>query len=173
MPQLRIRYSQSPWRARGPGFPRAWVNGLLLPRTTLRSRAYLPDATERMAIGADAYPFWHVLDYPAVAGLASADGQILPEQDFTLLALMGVSQQLAGLRTEFYQVISKDTGLRMSNLPVNNVNLLGTGQEPFFLRRPYPMPNQRAVLNRMINRAAVANTAQVVLYGMKQKGAEN
>jgi hypothetical protein len=59
-------------------------------------------------------------------------------------------------------------GFRMSRTGINNANIFGTAQNPFILRRPFPMPNNCSLLNKIANMTTNTNAVQLVFYGMKR-----
>lgn len=149
--------------------PRRWALGLITPQRKLASRAYYPGPVVRFALGDSKRAYWHVLDY-TLAARRSADNEIIPQDGFVLMALTGNSQRAPGFRTQFFQVLDGKNGLRWSRTGVNFPNLLGSGALPFVLRRPYPAPELRAILNRVGNLDTVdaqTNAVQIVLYGVK------
>lgn len=148
------------------GVPRRWALGLMTPRRTLASSAFLPNATEQHALPAGQQPYWHVMNY-SLAARGSDDSDILPDNSFTLLAILGSSTGVG--RTQFYQVIDGESGARMSRVGVNFANVLGSAQNPFLLKKPYRMPDRMQLLNRTGDLSNAANTVQVVLFGAKEK----
>ncbi len=163
-------FPRGPWpRGRGR-FPQGWKYGFLTPIRTLASAAWLPGGPERRALGEyNRLPFWHVINY-APAGLTALDDQILPKANFVALAFIGNATQGPGsYQTHFFQMANTEgTGFRLSRIAVIEGNAVGTGALPFILRRPYPMPNLLSLMNRITNRATVANTIQICVYGVQE-----
>jgi hypothetical protein len=154
--QSRAVLTPSVWERGASAWPRAWGVGKILPRRV------------RVALAGAIHPYWHVINN-ALAARESQDSDILPDDDFTAIALIGsATEPPRSFRSQFYQVVDPDNGYQISRLPVNQENLLGTAQRPFLLRNPYPMPNRHAFLNRTQNMRNAANTAQTVIYGVKE-----
>lgn len=154
--QSRAALTPSVWERGSTAWPRMWGVGIILPRRV------------RLSLAGAAHPYWHVIA-SALAARESQDSDILPDDDFTAIALIGsATEPERSFRSQFYQVVDADNGYQISRLPVNQENLLGSAQRPFLLRHPYPMPNRHAFLNRTQNMRNAANTAQTVIYGVKE-----
>ena len=159
-----------PWRrARSGTFPRGWRYGFLMPQFGLASSAWLPGAQERRALGLNRSPYWHVIDY-APGALASLDDEMLPTGNFVMLALMATSTQGPNsFQSQFFQVLDRQGGgARFSRVGVIDENQFGRAQNPFIWKRPYPMPDLFSLMNRTANRATVANTVQLAIYGVQE-----
>lgn len=152
---------------------RAWAGygpvrialGLMTPRRKLASSAYFPGPRARLHLRGAKMPYWQVINY-SLDSRESGDSRVVTGKDFTLVALMGNSDQAGeSFRTQFYHLVDKRRGFRFSRTGLNVGNALGNGADPFILRRPYSMPSETALLNRTQNLATVTNTIQVAAYG--------
>lgn len=161
---------KQPWGFGQASFPSGWRYGLLLPRRTVASRAYLPGPKERMALGRTRIPFWWVMDF-TLEPQASGDGTITPIYNFTLLSMMATSEQEAGFRTQNFQLSDNcGSGAAFSRVGIDFPNAAGTAQRPLFIKKPYPMPNMLSLLNRTANLDATVDTTndvQLAFYGVR------
>lgn len=175
--QSRIPWPRSAWGFGGRSYPRGYSYGLLLPRRTLRTRAYVPDARDRMALGHGKLPYWHVMNF-SLASQETQDGAIVPTDNFILLAMMGTSTPFTvgvdlPFRTQSFQLTdTSGNGVRFSTVGVDGENFVGTAQRPMIIKRPYPTPNMLSILNRTANRSTSANTVQLAFYGVKDVDAQ-
>lgn len=166
-------WPRKPWGFGQVSFPEQYEYGFLRPDRMMRSVAYVPDAKERRLLGQSKLPYFHVMNFP-LGPQESLDGNILPTDNFVMLALMGTSetsdQEVAGkFRTQFFQLTDDaGNGVRFSSTGVNGENAVGTAQKPLFIKRPYPCPNMLAILNRTANRNTIPNDVQIVVYGVKE-----
>jgi len=167
-------WPRKPWGFGQVSFPEQYEYGFLRPDRMMRSRAYIPDSLERALLGFAKLPYFHVMNF-SLDSQESQDNNILPTDNFVMLALMGTSVEegeefpIEGkFRTQFFQLTDdQGNGMRFSSTGVNGENAVGTAQRPLFLRRPYPCPNMMAILNRTANRDTVHNDVQIVVYGVK------
>ena len=152
-----------PWAGQGP----ARISlGLMTPRRKLASSAYFPGPRARLHLRGAKMPYWHVINY-SLASRESGDSRVVTGKEFTLVALMGNSDQAGeSFRTQFFHLIDKRRGFRFSRTGLNVGNALGRATDPFILRRPYSMPNETTLLNRTQNLATVTNAIQIVAYGL-------
>ncbi|MCI0402700.1 MAG: hypothetical protein L0212_04160 [Acidobacteria bacterium] len=153
-----------PWQRGGPI---RLSLGVMTPRRKLASSAYYPGPQARIPLAGGKIPYWYVVDY-TLAGRDSGDGRIVVGKHFVLVALMGSASQGAGsFRTQFFHVLGTQKGFRFSRTGLNFGNALGAATDAFFLRRPYPMPNETELLNRTANLNAAQNVVQIVAYGFQ------
>jgi len=136
--------------------------GVWLVQRKLATSAYVPSLQARLSL-AGKMPFWYVVDF-VLAARETREYRVTPGSDFYLLGLLGNSVQAAGVKAYIYDSKRKQ---RFSDKPVNSANLVGTASQPFFHRAPYRFPALSPVLVKVQNLAVVANTGQIVLYGVK------
>lgn len=171
-----MRFAPQPnaWLARRSlllRYPASWPWGLLHPTWKLASRAHLPGPLERLAItgGEPVEPYWFVLNFTP-ASRDSAHSQFVPQGELAIVSLVASSDQAnPSFRAFLRQIGSQQTAHRWSRTPVNNANLFGTAQRPFYLRKPYWTRQRRAVQVSVFNSTTATNTIQVVLLGIRRR----
>jgi len=84
--------------------------------------------------------------------------------------MMSTATQGPGsFQSQCFQVIDRQGGgFRFSRAGVIQENCFGTAQNPFIWKRPYPMQDLFSLMNRIANRATVANTIQLAFYGVQE-----
>lgn len=150
-------------------FPRGWPFGFLMPEMGLASSAYVPTPRDRLALGTQRVPYWLVINYTPGA-LVSVDDQMLPIGNFVALALLGTSERgPTSYQTQFFQLAdTTGSGFRFSRIGIIDQNGVGTAERPFVFKRPYPMPDLLALLNRTANRASASQNIQLCVYGVRE-----
>lgn len=149
-------------RAGAENLPLRHPLGLWLVNRKLATSAYVPSLEARLPLAGKS-PFWYVVDFN-LAARETREYRVTPGSDFYLLGLLGNSVQAAGVKAQIYDSKRKR---RFSDKMVNSANLVGTASQPFFVRSPYRFPALSPVLVKVQNLAVVANTGQIVLYGVK------
>lgn len=94
----------------------------------------------------------------------TARGSVVAPEDCWIAMLVASSSQPAGFAAQFY-----DTGPQSlwSNTPILFNNHFGTGQRPFFLKKPYMLTAKAQLQCRVTNLAAAANAVQLVGWGYR------
>lgn len=149
-------------RAGAEALPLRHPLGVWLVHRKLATSAYVPSLQARLPL-AGKMPFWYVVDFN-LAARETREYRVTPGSDFYLLGRLGNSVQAAGVKAQIYDSKRKQ---RFSDKPVNSANLVGTASQPFFERAPYRFAALSPVLVKVQNLAVVANTGQIVLYGVK------
>ncbi|MEE9235111.1 MAG: hypothetical protein V3U28_06720 [Candidatus Acidoferrales bacterium] len=145
-----------------------WLMPLLTPQRTLTTGRYYPVLKQRLGLGGDRHPYWHVMDF-VLGARASDDQRVLPEKNFILLSMTASAQQIdRSFRGQFYQVVDADSGKRTSRTGLNRDNYLGIAEWPWILKWPYPMPDGQIFMARVANLNPNNNNIQVVLYGVME-----
>lgn len=162
-PAERPYITDSPWLGRGAA---KIMLGLMTPRRKLASSAYFPGPRARAPLYGGKQPYWQVFNY-SLNSRQSGDSRIVTGKNFTLVALMGNSNQ-AGLsfRTQFYHMVGPGLGFRFSRVGENFSNHVGSATDPFILRRPYVMAAETSLQNRTQNLTTNTNAIQIVAYGL-------
>jgi len=111
-------------------------------------------------------PVWESVPF-VLAARQTQQARVNLQREFHLLAVSGSSSTAGGFRLQFYD--SKKQR-RLGDRGISFANLLGSGKAPFFLREPYPLtePNAQLLIIAQ-NQDTVANTVQVVLYGLSRR----
>lgn len=100
------------------------------------------------------------------------------QNQFHLLALMGIGSQPGGFRVQIYDMKKQyagagKPGVRLAGRGVKVANFLGTGKDPFFLREPHPFTEDNAqalvIIQNQDTSVTTSNSIQVVLYGQARR----
>ncbi len=155
-----------------PGVRSRHALGIWLPSRKLASSAFVPGMRSRQQLRG-ARPYWYVFDF-ALGANGTLETRNTCPSDFHLLAVMvsnTVDNQgapapptLPGCRL---QVFDSKRKKRLSVIGNNDLNFGGSARNPFMLRRPYKFHAGATILMRAQNLKTVANTVQVVLYGVQ------
>ena len=116
----------------------------------------------------DLYPYFFVFNH--VMGPSQTDDQTITlESDTYLISVQGnASRDTGSYRTQFYEVVDSETGLRHMRLGINDPGLVGTGSQQCFLPHPHKMTAGEVLLSRALNlNATYTNKVQVVIFGVK------
>jgi hypothetical protein len=137
----------------------------------LNSRPYLPDMTALAKLGFDLMPFaFTVFDSVTLTGgvlgaQQTQYGKYSTPEECWITHLVASSSQVAGFAATFYDTDREEL---WSAQPIVFGNKLGTGKQPFFLRRPYKMPINAQLQAKVTNLAAAGNAIQVVCWGVRK-----
>jgi hypothetical protein len=131
----------------------------------------IPDDDQLALLGGDKMLFAFVL-FDSTTGVSggtigaqqTARGSVVAPEDCWIEMLVASSSQAAGFAAQFY-----DTGPQAlwSNTPILFNNHFGSGQRPFFLKKPYMLTPNAQLQCRVTNLAAVANAVQLVGWGYR------
>lgn len=146
--------------------------GIWLPERKLASSGFVPGKLAQRGLYGWR-PYWYVFDL-ALGASQTLEGRAACPSDFQLLAItLSATVDEAGHQIPAptpacrVQIFDGKRKKRFSALGINDVNLAGTAQAPFILRRPYRFHAGGVILLRAQNLTTVANTVQVVLYGVQ------
>lgn len=130
-----------------PGFPEWWAHLLLT---------------------GDLYPYSFVFNHAVGAGLTN-DQDVTFDSDCYLISIEGnASRDTGSFRTQFYEVVDSETGLRHMRLGMNDAGLVGTAQRQAFFQHPHKMSAGQVLLSRVLNLDAThTNNVQIVIFGVK------
>jgi hypothetical protein len=162
---------------RVPGVPGRWALGLWLTYRKLATSAWVPGQRFRMGLHGR-QPYWFNLGWSSPSGVfqemtpnSNQDDRVTCINDFIVLAIMGSATDEDTGATNFdFSVQLIDTGgqEQWTELLSNSVNLAGTAQHPFILRRPHLVKAGSPILARFTNTHAAPNNnlPQVTLFGV-------
>jgi hypothetical protein len=143
-----------------------------LPYRGFASRIFLPSDAELEAIG-DKMPYAFVLFDPSmIAGLSTgtiaaqqtARGYTSQPDGCYITHLVGSSSQAAGFVLQIYDTERQQL---WTPQPIRFNNVLGTAQQPFWLKKIYKLPANAQLQCRVTNLATAANFIQVVGWGLR------
>jgi hypothetical protein len=159
-------------QGRVPGLPAKFPMGLWLTYRKLGTAAFLPIQRDRQKLRLTT-PYWYALDFSLPPQL-NAEDRISVTSPFWIVCLMGSSSvegaagPSPGFRAQFYDAGRKQ---RFSYQSENNGVLLGSAQEPFWLRRLYLLRPNSPLVCRVQNLDTVGpgnNAIQIVVYGYQE-----
>ena len=109
-------------------------------------------------------PFFFLI-YDGTIGPQQTDrGQVIVQEDCWIIGIMASSAQAAGFAA---QLFLPGEQISFSDDDIQNQNISGTGQRPFYLKSPQHIDVGDQLESRVINQAAVANAIQIVGLGLR------
>ncbi len=129
------------------------------PPRLLRGRIYMPDfdVIPDRPLRFFAYPFNFTL-----AARQTFQQTITIAHRFYWWGLTGVSRDALGYRV---QINDGRTRQPFQSSSIISTSMVGTGQRPFFMRRPHCIPSQRPINVQVENSGAAQNRVQIVMLG--------
>lgn len=144
--------------------------GLYLPTAKLASRGYVPSRKDRVQMRGRR-PFWFAFGEVALAANQWTELRQVCQSDFIAHTIMvsatQSSQASPGCRVQIQNLSTMPgKGRKFSTVGVNNVNVGGSSQHPFILKKPYRFHAGRTVVVKIQNLRGSSNNVQVVIGGV-------
>jgi hypothetical protein len=111
-------------------------------------------------------PIWEIVPF-TLGARQTQQARSNVQREFHILAIAGSSSAAGGFRAQFYDQKKKR---KLTDRGINFANLLGAGSGPLFFREPYALLEDNAqILTICQNQDTVANTIQIVIFGMARR----
>jgi hypothetical protein len=135
----------------------------VLPYRKAISHVYMPSIEELVQL-VGKIPYWWPLFDGSIGAQQAARSKFTVPAGCYATHIVASSAQGAGFAL---QVFDTESGQIMEDSPAVFPNHAGSAQRPFWLKKVYKLPSDGQIQCRVINLAAVANTVQVVLCGVR------
>jgi hypothetical protein len=155
-------------RGRVPGIPVRPTLGAWLNRRQFISGAYAPPQWMRVLLQGGRAFWWVFPDLTLASGVTDLT-RFVVHQDFFIMAVLATATQAGGNEGSFRLIMVEEReAYRFSTFGLNQNTQLSIAAQPGLLRRPHLVRAESALLCRIQNLTALANTVSVALFGYQK-----